>query len=124
YTLSLHDALPISDTLKAAKMAGFAKVNLLDEPTAAFYYHFDRFRDAQAFDEKQTILVFDFGGGTLDVTIIEVQQNGPTMLIDTIGRSRYTNLGGDDIDIDIAAAMLACWKLEHGETMLPYDVTQ
>ncbi|HEV3259244.1 MAG TPA: Hsp70 family protein [Gemmataceae bacterium] len=102
-----------SDTLLAATMAGFARVDLLDEPTAAFYFHFDGVRDTRDFDRKQTILVFDFGGGTLDVSIIEVQKEGADMYIDTVGRSRYNNLGGDDVDYDIAAAMLACWRREN-----------
>jgi molecular chaperone DnaK (HSP70) len=104
-----------SDTLLAAKLAGFNRVDLLDEPTAAFYYHFVKYRDNRdEFKDRKTILVFDFGGGTLDVSIIEVQRDGEGIDLDAIGRSRYNNLGGDDIDYDIAAAMLACWKLEDG----------
>lgn len=103
-----------SDTLRAARLAGFKDVELLDEPTAAFYYYFNSLRDTDSFDRKQTVLVFDFGGGTLDVSIIEVERTGAEMRIDVIGRSRYNNLGGDDIDYDLAAALLACWSLREG----------
>jgi molecular chaperone DnaK len=102
------------DTLLAAQLAGYREVELLDEPTAAFYYYFNLLRETDSFDRKRTVLVFDFGGGTLDVSIIEVERNGAEMHIDVIGRSRYNNLGGDDIDFDLAAALLACWRLKEG----------
>ena len=103
-----------SDTLHAALLADFQKVELLDEPTAAFYYYFNSLRETDSFDHKQTVLVFDFGGGTLDVSVIEVERAGTEMRIDVIGRSRYNNLGGDDIDYDLATALLACWRMKEG----------
>ena len=106
-----------SDTLRAAKMAGFNEVELLDEPTAAFYYYFERLRETDHFDKKQTVLVFDFGGGTLDVSIIEVQKVVDEIRIDIIGRSRYNNLGGDDIDLDLAVAMLLCLQASKPEAL-------
>lgn len=109
------------DTLAAAHLAGFSEVNLLDEPTAAFYYYFDQHRDELDVDQPKQILVFDFGGGTLDVSIIEVTRKAHGIIIDAIGRSRYNNLGGDDIDLDIATFMLGCWEFRFGSeiTSLP-----
>ena len=100
------------DTLRAARLAGFKAVELMDEPTAAFYMHFDQYRDGGEFDRDTTVLVFDFGGGTLDVSIIRVQPTTDGVSIDAIGRSRFNDLGGDDIDLDIAVAMLALWEAE------------
>lgn len=102
-----------TDTLVAAKLAGFREVRLLDEPTAAFYYYFDQNRQALSLEKPFSVLVFDFGGGTLDVSIIQVSQHNQEILIDSIGRSRYNNLGGDDIDLDIAAFFLACWEFKN-----------
>src|SRR5262249_31021779 len=106
-----------NDTLQAAELAGFKNVHLLDEPTAAFYFYFDQMRDDDWTKTPRSVLVFDFGGGTLDVSIIKVEARKCIMHIDPIGRSRYNNLGGDDIDLDIAAFMLACWEYETGKEL-------
>jgi hypothetical protein len=100
------------DTLRAAGLAGFCRdgVRLLDEPTAAFCYYFYINRHANEFERERYAMVFDFGGGTLDVSVIHVGlASSGHMVIDTIGRSRYNNLGGDDIDQDLAAYLLAAW---------------
>ncbi len=99
-----------SDTLRAAKLAGFQGVKLLDEPTAAFYYYLDQNRTSFTATERQTVLVFDFGGGTLDVSIIRIDARPNALELDAIGRSRYNNLGGDDIDLELASFLLAIWE--------------
>jgi molecular chaperone DnaK len=101
-----------NDTIIAAQMAGLQNVKLLDEPTAAFYYFFNQNRDSTDLTEYSNILVFDFGGGTLDVSIIKVEAKDETLVLDSIGRSRYNNLGGDDIDLEIATFFLSCWDYE------------
>lgn len=113
-----------SDTLLAARLAGFGSVRLLDEPTAAFYYYFDQAREDVDDKRRQTVLVFDFGGGTLDVSIIAVAPDGDGVLIDPVGRSRYNNLGGDDVDLDLAAFLLGVWRRRHGTDVesLPPDL--
>ena len=63
-----------NDTIKSAEMSGFCNIKLLDEPTAAFYYFFNQNKESGYFEEDQYILVFDFGGGTLDVSIIFVSK--------------------------------------------------
>ena len=103
-----------ADTLKAARYAGFKNVDLLDEPTAAFYTYFDQYRDSDEFAKATTVLVFDFGGGTLDVSIIRVTPLPDGVSIDAFGRSRFNDLGGDDIDLDLAVTMLALWEAETG----------
>ena len=102
------------DTLAAARMAGFHQVGLLDEPTAAFYHFFDQNRHSFLDAPTKNVLVFDFGGGTLDVSVIRVTSDGASMKVDTIGRSRYNNLGGDDIDLDLASFFCALWQKESG----------
>lgn len=62
----------------------------MDEPTAAaIAYGFDKTNQA-----AQTVLVFDFGGGTLDVSILKIN-NGIFKVIATDGD---THLGGEDLD--------------------------
>lgn len=71
----------------AAEMAGFQEVSFLAEPIAASYaYHRDFSRPTKAF-------VFDFGGGTLDLTVAELGGKTPRILA-----SEGVLLGGDDID--------------------------
>ena len=53
------------DTLLAAQIAGFREVRLMDEPTAAFYYHFDQYRDALPLDRPEYILFLILGAGRL-----------------------------------------------------------
>ena len=113
-----------NDTVRAATLAGFEDVRLLDEPTAAFYYFFDQNRESFHSRSNQRVLVFDFGGGTLDVSIIRVMATGEGLCIDPIGRSRYNNLGGDDIDIDLAAFLMALWEQQEActvEDLLPQE---
>ncbi len=102
------------DTLKAAEMAKIETRDnmLIDEPNAAFLGFFNRL----SHDEKQTwaknvknknVLVIDFGGGTLDLSILNVdfrQDKGITISNRAI--SRYNDLGGQDIDMLIAEEFL------------------
>lgn len=74
-------------TVAAGKMAGLDVKNILNEPTAAaFSYGF-----AQKEDVDETVLVYDLGGGTFDVTVIKLEQadNGGTGI-------RVVATGGDD----------------------------
>lgn len=76
-------------TKAAAEMVGLHVVRLINEPTAAaLSYGLDRL------DEKQKILVFDFGGGTLDVSILEMF-NGVLEVKTSVGDDK---LGGKDVD--------------------------
>ncbi|MDY4928662.1 Hsp70 family protein [Clostridium fessum] len=61
-------------TYNAAKIAGIEHVTLIDEPTAAYYYY----RHVQQIDTSgiKYVLVFDFGGGTTDVAILDVKDRG------------------------------------------------
>ena len=80
-------------TRRAGHLAGLRVKALLDEPTAAALYE-GRGRDAK----RARILVFDFGGGTLDFSLI--QRSGRSFNVVTHGGDNF--LGGDDIDRAIA----------------------
>jgi hypothetical chaperone protein len=82
--------------LLAAKMAGFDQVVFELEPIGgAYLYH-------QNASEREKVLVFDFGGGTLDMTIIELGKAIPPQTIATHG----VLLGGNDIDAVLMHTLL------------------
>ena len=64
------DADACLDTYNAAKAAGIQTVTLIDEPTAAFLYY----KQIQKLDTSlyRNVLIFDFGGGTADISILDV----------------------------------------------------
>jgi molecular chaperone DnaK len=76
-------------TKKAGELAGFVVERIVNEPTAAaLAYGLDRLR------EKSKIAVYDFGGGTFDLSILELNE-GVFQVLSTNGNTR---LGGDDLD--------------------------
>jgi len=81
-----------SATKKAAKLAGLKVLQLLSEPTAAaLSYGFDNLND----DDDKTLLIYDFGGGTFDLSILT--SAGGQFVETGAGGDRW--LGGDDIDV-------------------------
>jgi len=78
-------------TKDAGKIAGLEVLRIINEPTAAaLAYGLDKKGD-------ETILVFDLGGGTFDVSILEVSEG----LIEVVATNGDTHLGGDDWDLAI-----------------------
>lgn len=102
------------DTLKAAKMAKIStnETMLIDEPNAAFLGYFNRLIDAEkerwAKEVKnKNVLVVDFGGGTLDLSLLNVDFRHDTgITISNRAISRYNDLGGQDVDLLIAEEYL------------------
>ena len=92
-------------TKDAGKIAGLEVVRLINEPTAAsIAYGLDKK------NEEYKILVFDFGGGTLDVTIMEFG-GGTFTVLSTAGD---TNLGGSDMDKAIVDYIVEEFKKQEG----------
>jgi molecular chaperone DnaK len=91
-------------TKDSGKIAGLEVLRIINEPTAASL--------AYGLDKKnnETILVFDLGGGTFDVSVLEVG-DGVFEVLSTAGD---THLGGDDFDDKIVKWLLAEFKIEHG----------
>lgn len=93
------------ETLEAARLAGFPpdRTVLLDEPVAAFLSLFAQ-GTPEDLPDPTTVLVFDMGGGTLDVSVMEyVRSDGSVNLLST---SRYNEVAGDDLDLELAAMAL------------------
>ena len=91
-------------TKDAGKIAGLDVKRIINEPTAAaLSYGVDKEKD-------QKVMVYDLGGGTLDVSIIEMG-DGVQEVLATAGNNR---LGGDDFDKRIIDWMVASFKTETG----------
>lgn len=99
------------DTLHAAISAGFHVDEhcLFDEPNAALLAYVMRPRVTSRWSADETVLVFDFGGGTCDISIIDVAKSpvSATLTLKNLGISRYEALGGDDIDRHLVHTQLA-----------------
>ena len=92
-------------TKNAGKIAGLEVERIINEPTAAaLAYGLDKQ------DKLQTILVYDLGGGTFDVSILELG-DGVFEVKSTSGNNR---LGGDDFDERISEYLVSEFKKEHG----------
>lgn len=90
------------DALAANEM-NVSKQALIDEPNAAFIsYAVSRANEDKPMfvntDYNSKVLVFDFGGGTCDISMLEISQNANGFHSKNISISKFTKLGGDDID--------------------------
>jgi molecular chaperone DnaK (HSP70) len=92
-------------TVVAAREAGFEKITLLEEPQAAFYAYLAARGDQWRKDLKpgDVVLVCDIGGGTTDFSLIEVADDGGSLSLERIAVGDHILLGGDNIDLALAA---------------------
>ncbi len=91
-------------TKDAGKIAGLDVKRIVNEPTAAaLAYGLDK-------TEDHLIAVFDFGGGTFDVSILEVGDK----VVDVVSTNGDTHLGGDDIDQRIIEYLVSEFKKDTG----------
>ncbi|MGF6676080.1 molecular chaperone DnaK (HSP70) [Paraburkholderia sp. WSM4174] len=92
-------------TVEAARLAGLPSLRLLEEPQAAFYDWLFRHRDTLADELADTrlVLICDVGGGTTDLTLIEVglSDDGEPRLT-RVGVGNHLMLGGDNMDLALA----------------------
>ena len=90
-------------TLEAAKRAGL-EVRLVEEPQAAFYAFLDEQRDRleDALGDTRLALIVDVGGGTTDLTLVQVElrESGPRLTRIAVGE--HLMLGGDNMDLTLA----------------------
>ena len=91
-------------TKDAGKIAGLDVKRIVNEPTAAaLAYGLDKKKD-------ETIAVYDFGGGTFDISILEVGEG----VIEVKSTNGDTHLGGDNLDQRIVDWLIAEFKQEQG----------
>ena len=96
-------------TMDAGKIAGIEVLRIINEPTAASL--------AYGLDKKQneTILVFDLGGGTFDVSILEVGDG----IFEVLSTAGNTNLGGDNFD-----KVLVDWLIDDFKSLENIDLVE
>jgi molecular chaperone DnaK len=91
-------------TKDAGKIAGLEVMRIVNEPTAAaLAYGLDKKKD-------ETIAVFDFGGGTFDISILEVGEG----VVEVKSTNGDTHLGGDDIDEKLIEWIVEEFKRDQG----------
>ncbi len=92
-------------TKDAGRIAGLDVIRIINEPTAAaLAYGFGKRID-------KTVAVYDLGGGTFDISILEISGTGVFKVISTAGD---TFLGGEDFDLRIIDWLVESFKEEHG----------
>ncbi len=91
-------------TKDAGKIAGLEVLRIINEPTAAaLAYGFDK-------EKEQKIMVYDLGGGTFDVSILEIGEG----VLEVLATSGNNRLGGDDFDNRIIDFLVENFKKENG----------
>ena len=91
-------------TKDAGRIAGLEVKRIINEPTAAaLAYGLDK-------QDDETVAVFDFGGGTFDISILEVGDS----VVEVKSTNGDTHLGGDDVDQVLIDWMIAEFKKENG----------
>jgi molecular chaperone DnaK len=91
-------------TRDAGRIAGLEVKRIVNEPTAAaLAYGLDK-------QKEEKIAVYDFGGGTFDISILEVGEN----VVEVIATNGDTHLGGDDIDNAVMEYLIGEFKKETG----------
>jgi molecular chaperone DnaK len=98
-------------TKDAGQIAGLEVARIINEPTAAaLAYGLDKKKD-------QKIIVFDLGGGTFDVSVLEVAMSGDdstSKVFEVISTSGDTHLGGDDFDQALVNYVANQFQKDHG----------
>jgi molecular chaperone DnaK len=95
-------------TVDAGKIAGIEVLRIINEPTAASL--------AYGLDKKQneTILVFDLGGGTFEVSVLEVGDG----IFEVLSTAGDTNLGGDDFDKALVRWLVEDFEAKEGTNLI------
>ena len=98
-------------TKDAGKIAGLDVKRIINEPTAAaLAYGLDK-------ESEQKIMVYDLGGGTFDVSILDIGDG----VIEVLATAGDTHLGGDDFDQRIMDYLVSEFKRAEGIDLFPYS---
>ncbi len=97
------DAAARDLTQRAAKLAGYSEVTILEEPQAAFYAWIERNRNwREQVTPGDLILVVDIGGGTTDFSLIAVTEQSGELQLERVAVGEHLLLGGDNMDLAVA----------------------
>jgi len=103
------DAVARELTVRAAEIAGLGAARLIEEPQAAFYAWIASTRGAwrRAVGVGEVILVCDVGGGTTDLSLVAVGEDGGELVLERKAVGDHILLGGDNMDLALAHAVRA-----------------
>ncbi|MFB9217006.1 Hsp70 family protein [Vibrio sinaloensis] len=110
-------------TAEAARNVGFVHLTLLEEPQAALYNWIDNSNDKWR-DEVEVgdiVLVVDIGGGTTDLSLVEVTEDDGNLTLNRIAVGEHILLGGDNMDLALAYR-LKMKLAQEGKELLPWQV--
>ncbi|MFV8438056.1 Hsp70 family protein [Vibrio owensii] len=110
-------------TAEAARNVGFVHLTLLEEPQAALYnwidYSNDKWRDEV--EVGDIVLVVDIGGGTTDLSLVEVTEDDGNLTLNRIAVGEHILLGGDNMDLALAYR-LKMKLAQEGKELQPWQV--
>ena len=91
-------------TVTASKYAGLPNISLIEEPQAVVYDWYYRLKDDAnaALENIKLLLVCDVGGGTTDLSLIQVKEKNQQLSLSRIGVGDHLMLGGDNVDLALA----------------------
>ncbi len=110
-------------TAEAARNVGFVHLTLLEEPQAALYNWIDNSNDKWR-DEVEVgdiVLVVDIGGGTTDLSLVEVTEDDGNLTLNRIAVGEHILLGGDNMDLALAYR-LKMNLAQEGKELQPWQV--
>jgi molecular chaperone DnaK len=90
-------------TKRAGEMAGLDVLRLVNEPTAAALAY------VYGHNRRERVAIYDFGGGTFDVTLLELRGN----VFEVLSTAGNSYLGGDDLDFRLVSAILNAFERQH-----------
>ncbi|KAK9073060.1 hypothetical protein SSX86_007382 [Deinandra increscens subsp. villosa] len=99
-------------TIEAGTIAGLNVMRLINEPTAAAIAYGLDHTAYQTWHVDKTVLVFDLGGGTFDVSLLKISKTGDVN-VKAVGGD--THLGGEDFDMTLVDYCAKEFKKKHGE---------
>jgi len=110
-------------TAEAARNVGFTHLTLLEEPQAALYSWINNSNDAWRDEVSvgEVILVVDIGGGTTDLSLVEVTEDNGNLSLNRIAVGEHILLGGDNMDLALAYR-LKMKLAQEGKELQPWQI--
>ncbi|MBF9000426.1 Hsp70 family protein [Vibrio nitrifigilis] len=110
-------------TAEAARNIGLTNITLLEEPQAALYHWIDHTQDAwrTQVNVGDIVLVIDIGGGTSDLSLVEVTEENGNLALNRIAVGEHILLGGDNMDLALAYR-LKMKLAQQGKELQPWQI--
>ncbi|WPC72610.1 Hsp70 family protein [Vibrio porteresiae] len=110
-------------TAEAAYNIGLTNITLLEEPQAALYHWIDHTHDAwrEQVNVGDVVLVIDIGGGTTDLSLVEVTEEEGNLVLNRIAVGEHILLGGDNMDLALAYR-LKMKLAQEGKELQPWQI--